>query len=177
MLCFDQSTGTLVSVEFPKLEHLNPPDISRIEYAAFHSIGDKSVPFEIRAFKNKKLIASIKILEITNTTENDPSLFSVPANAEFWAQCDEPQKAELLTRVSPSYPASARRRHEEGRVGFYAVIGTDGSLSHLTIIQPNSPELEAAAAEAIRQWRYKPAVCGSTPMRVQASIYTDFQLQ
>jgi hypothetical protein len=37
--------------------------------------------------------------------------------------------------------------------------------------------LASAAADAIRQWRYKPAACGSTPIRLETSISVDFWLQ
>jgi outer membrane biosynthesis protein TonB len=60
---------------------------------------------------------------------------------------------------------------------FYAVIETDGTLSHLTLIQQVTPALEAAVADAVRQWRYKPAACGSTPVRVETAIAVDFHLR
>jgi TonB family protein len=177
IMCFDEASGNLVSVEYPKSGYLIAPDISRIEYTAFNSIGEKRVPFEIQAFKEHKTIASVKILELAKTTEDAPAQFNVPADSEFWVQCNDMRAAELVNRVSPRYPASARAHGEEGRVGFYAVIEADGTLSHLTIIQRASSELEAAAAEAIRQWRYKPAACGSVPIRVETSVSTDFRLQ
>jgi TonB family protein len=87
------------------------------------------------------------------------------------------QEAELLDRVQPRYPTSARTNHEQGRVIFYAVVEADGSLSHMTIIHHATPDLEAAAAQAIRHWHYKPAACGQTPIRMETSIATDFWLQ
>ena len=177
LMCFDEASGDLVSVEYPKSEYLNAPDISRIEYTAFNSIGEKRVPFETRAFKDRKTIASVKILELAKTTEDAPAEFNVPADSEFWPQCKDMQRPELVNRVSPRYPAGARTHGEEGRVGFYAVIEANGTLSHLTIIQRASPELETAAAEAIRQWRYKPAACGSVPIRVETAVSTDFRVQ
>lgn len=60
---------------------------------------------------------------------------------------------------------------------FHAVIETDGTLSHLTLIQQVTPAPEAAAADAVRQWRYKPAACGSTPFRVETAIAVDFHLR
>ena len=83
----------------------------------------------------------------------------------------------MADRVPPRYPTSARANQEQGRVILYAVIEADGSLSHMTIIHRSTPDLEAAAVEAIRHWHYKPAACGQTPIRVETSIATDFWLQ
>jgi len=177
IMCFDDANGALVNIEYPRGDSQNSPEISRIEYGAFNSVGGKLVPYEIRALKNLKVIAAVKVLEIAKITEENPALFNVPMNAEFWVQCDDMQEAELADRVQPRYPTSARANHEQGRVILYAVIEADGSLSHITIIHRSTPDLEAAAVEAIRHWHYKPAACGQTPIRVETSIATDFWVQ
>jgi TonB family protein len=175
-LCFDEVTGALLSVAYPSGENQNLPQISRIEYGAFTSVSGKLVPYEIRALRDRKVIATVKILEITKGAEEDPTIFKAPPDSEFWAQCGDVQDRDLVASSLPKYPASARANHESGRVIFYAVIEADGSLSHTTIIQRSTPGLEAAAIEALRQWRYKPAACGQTPVRTETSIAMDFWL-
>jgi TonB family protein len=176
-LCFDGASGNLLAVEYPKNENGNPASISRVEYGAFQDVGEKHVPFEIRAFKEKTVVITVKVLEIKPVVEENPSSFVSPTNSEFWAHCDDMQEAEVVRRVQPQYPDGARRNRESGTVMFYAVIETDGTLSHLTLIQQVTPALEAAAADAVHQWRYKPAVCGSTPVRVETAIAVDFHLR
>jgi TonB family protein len=175
-LCFDEANGNLVSVEYPTGTNRNPPAISRVEYNAFRDVGEKRVPFEIRAFRERAVAFTVKVLEMTPSAEEGASLFAVPANSEFWAHCDDMQGAEWEVHVQPVYPADARRNRESGTEIFYAVIEADGTVSQLTVIQQATPALEAAAADAIRQWRYKPASCGATPIRVETSIAVDFHL-
>jgi hypothetical protein len=170
ILCFDETTGDLLSVEYLRLESQNPPAISRIEYSSFRNVGEKRVPFETHAFRDDKVVATIKVLEIAPTTEEKPSLFVAPANSEFWAQCDDMQAPELVRIVQPKNIASIR---DQGRTVFYAVIEADGTLSHLTVIQRSTPALESAIADALRQSRFKPAACASTPIRVETSIPID----
>jgi TonB family protein len=170
VMCFDETNGALLSVEYPRAENQKPPEISRIEYGAFNTVGGKLVPYEIRALKDQKVFVALKVLEITKISEESPALFSIPVNAEFWAQCDGMQEGELIDRVPPQYPKSARDNREEGRVVLYAVVEADGSLSRMTIIHRATRNLEAAAVEAVRHWHYKPAACGQTPIRVETSI-------
>jgi len=177
ILCFDEATGNLLTVEYPRSENQNPPDISRIEYGEFNKLGDKRIPHEVRAFRDRTVVVTAKVLDVTPITEGNPALFLTPTNAEFWPQCVDMRNPELVNPVQPKYPTSARSNGEQGRVAFYAVIESDGTLSHLTIIRRATPTLESAAAEAIRQWRYKPAACGSTPIRIETSIPVDFWLQ
>jgi TonB family protein len=177
VLCFDEANGALASIEYPTGANQRPREISRIEYSAFNPVAEKLVPNEIRALRDRKVIAFVKILEISQITEENPSRFNIPTNAEFWAYCDDMREAELVDRVHPRYPASARMNHEQGRVILYAVIEADGSPSHMALIQRATPGLEAATVEAVRHWHYKPAACGQTPIRVETSIYADFWLQ
>ena len=177
VLCFDEANGSLLSVEYPGSENPNPPDISRVEYSAFNKLGDKRIPYEVHAFRGRTAIVTTKVTDVTPITEGDPAPFAPPTNSEFWPQCDDMQSPELVNRVQPKYPTNARSNGEQGRVVFYAVIETDGTLSHLTLIQRATPTLESAVSDAIRQWRYKPAACGSTPIRMETSIPVDFWLQ
>jgi len=137
----------------------------------------KRVPYEVVAFRDRRVVATVRVLEVTPIAEDEAALFVVPTNSEFWARCDDMQEPELIGRVHPQYPLSARSNGKEGRVWFYGVIEADGTLSHLTIIHRADPVLESAAADAIRDWYYQPAACGSTPIRVETSISADFLLR
>jgi TonB family protein len=177
VLCFDEASGSLLSVEYPKSENQNPPAISRVDYSAFNKLGDKRIPYEAHAFHDRTVVVTTKVADVTPITEDDSGLFAPPTNSEFWPQCADMQSPELVNRVPPEYPTSARANGEQGRAVFYAVIETDGTLSHLTLIQRTTPALESAAAAAIRQWHYKPATCGSTPIRMETSIPVGFLLR
>lgn len=178
VLCFGKASGTLMEVDYPTGESQNPPEITRIEYSAFAAIGDKQMPREIRGWKDRKLVIQFKIADIERlekTAQAADSRFQQPPNSEFWAGCAD--KLELVTRVHPVYPPKARANREGGRVVLYAVIEADGSLSHLTVIHHASPDLENAAIEAVRQWRYKVNGCGDSPGRMETSIPVDFWIQ
>jgi TonB family protein len=176
-LCFDDVSGVLVSVEYPQHENQNPPEVSRIEYGEFKTVAKNLIPYEARALHDRKVIVAIKVQEIEKVTEEDATLFNPPEEAELWNQCDDVQDAELTNRVQPIYPPSARANHEAGRVILYAVIEADGSVSHITVVQRAARQLEAAAVDAVRQWHYKPAMCGQTPIRLETNIEIDFSLR
>lgn len=177
ILCFDEANGNLVTIEYPRNDNQNPPDISRIEYRAFRNVGEKRLPFEIQAFRDKKVFATVRVMELRAIVDENPSLLVAPTNSEFWAECNDMEKAELVNPVHPDYPHGARMQHESGTVTFYAVIEADGTVSHLTLIHGATPILESATADAIRQWHYKPAACGSTPVRVEIVIATYFHVE
>jgi hypothetical protein len=75
ILCFDDATGNLLSVEYPRLEHQNPPNISRIEYSEFNKVGERRIPFEVRAFRDRTAVVAVRVLESKPTTDENLALF------------------------------------------------------------------------------------------------------
>ena len=63
--------------------------------------------------------------------------------------------AHLVRRVEPVYPEPARQRLIQGEVTLEAVIGQDGSVQLLKLLSGDS-ELASSAADAVRQWRFRP---------------------
>ena|GEM_PF-879167 len=60
--------------------------------------------------------------------------------------------------VQPNYPVGARARHNQGTGFFRATIDVKtGSVAEVSVLKSTgSPELDASAARAIRQWRWRP---------------------
>jgi periplasmic protein TonB len=82
---------------------------------------------------------------------------------------------QLLHRVDPEYPAAAVQHRIQGTVRFNAIIGKDGPIERLRLIDGH-PLLVRAAKEAVRQWIYRPTLLGDKPVRVTTEIDVHFQL-
>ncbi len=79
----------------------------------------------------------------------------------------------LLRKVDPVYPEEAKRNHIRGAVLLAVTIDRQGAV---TDVQPVSgpPELASAAAEAVKQWHYKPYLMWDRPLVVHTQIEIDF---
>jgi TonB family protein len=84
--------------------------------------------------------------------------------------------ANLVSHVKPAYPQSVRDAGIEGTVHLQGIIGTEGNFITLRVVRSNDPELANAAFEAVKQWRYKPALLNGQPIEVQTEIEVDFKL-
>lgn len=85
---------------------------------------------------------------------------------------------ERIAVVQPVYPEEARKNRAQGKVTLQAVIEVDGTIGDVRVEKgvPEAPALEEAAVEAVRQWRYKPALRNGTPVRIYFTINVDFVL-
>jgi len=83
------------------------------------------------------------------------------------------------TKIKPDYPELARVARIEGRVILQAIVLKDGSVGELEILNCNRPGMgfEEAAAEAVTQWRYKPAMQRGKAVDVYFTVRVDFELQ
>lgn len=87
----------------------------------------------------------------------------------------QPRPGLLIYHVAASYPSDARASRIEGNVTLRATIGVNGKV---TYIQPLSgpPALISAAVDAVRKWRYKPAMLDGRPVEAQEDIAIPFRL-
>ncbi len=84
-----------------------------------------------------------------------------------------PQK---LVHVAPIYPPLAVAARLEGRVVLDCVIDEDGRVASVTVLRAQ-PLLEAAAVEAVRQWRYRPTLLNGVRVGVLLTVTVDFRLR
>jgi protein TonB len=81
----------------------------------------------------------------------------------------------LVKEVPPVYPASALRSHSEGAVELLATISKNGDISAVKVLNGN-PQLARAAADAVKQWKYKPYLLNGEPVEIQTQVTVKFKM-
>lgn len=80
-------------------------------------------------------------------------------------------------RIVPRYPESARRAGAQGTTVLKARVLADGSVGEVLVEQSAGfPDLDAAAVEAVKGWRFAPARRGGQPVSVWVLIPIRFML-
>ena len=83
------------------------------------------------------------------------------------------QPAKLLHRVDPTYPPLAAQAHVSGMVRLHANVGKDGSVREVEALSGH-PLLLQSAMNAVKQWRYSPALLNGHPVDVDTTIDVEF---
>jgi protein TonB len=81
----------------------------------------------------------------------------------------------LINKVAPTYPQLAKQARIQGTVILEAIIGKDGSIQNLHLIQGH-PMLAPAAMDAVKRWHYKPYFLNGEPVEVDTVITVNFSL-
>ena len=81
-------------------------------------------------------------------------------------------------RVAPMYPATSRRRSEEGDVVLDVLVGADGRVTQITVAGSSDFErLDKAAVAAVQQWRFVPGRVAGEPQAMRLRVPIRFQLR
>ncbi len=98
--------------------------------------------------------------------------------SEALASATKAAERERLTADMPqaSYPLLAQHMNVQGAVILQALIGADGVIQHIKVV--NGPAILTSAAEqAVREWRFKPVVQNGQAVETQARITVNFNIK
>jgi protein TonB len=81
-------------------------------------------------------------------------------------------------QVRPSYPSSALRQGIQGTTMLKVHVLVDGRVGDVLVQQSaGHPDLDQAAIEAVRRWRFEPARRGSDPVAMWVLLPVQFQIR
>jgi protein TonB len=81
-------------------------------------------------------------------------------------------------QVRPAYPASARRLGIQGTTLLRVHVASDGRVTEVKVDRSaGHDDLDAAAAAAIRRWRFEPGRRGDEPVAMWVLLPVEFKLQ
>ena len=83
---------------------------------------------------------------------------------------------DLIRQSEPVYPADAKAARIEGTVIVEATIGLDGSVIQSRPVS-GPRQLQQAAADSVRTWRYKPQIVNGSPSEVVTMVSVKFAVK
>ncbi len=84
-------------------------------------------------------------------------------------------QAVVISQTPPQYPKHAAAEHIEGAVRLRVLVAKDGSVTDVTF-ESGQEELRDAAIEAVRKWKFKPAMSADGPIESDVIVDVKFQL-
>ena len=98
-----------------------------------------------------------------------------PPTAAYPLRVSRMREGDLIRKVQPTYPPTARTARIQGPVVLQAVISKQGTIENLKVVTGH-PLLAPAAIDAVRQWRYRPYILNNDPVEVETQITVNFSL-
>jgi TonB family protein len=88
---------------------------------------------------------------------------------------EEISKRLITKKVPPEYPPAARSTNVQGPVELRVFVDVGGDIVLLKVVSGDEL-LAQAAADAVRQWRFKPYVLNGEPIEMETTVTINFRL-
>src|SRR2546426_8536538 len=97
---------------------------------------------------------------------------------EQWAPGRTPPALIPGTRALPKYPDPARRAGLDGTVILLVVVEADGTVGEIDVIKNPDQRwgFDLAAIDAVKRWRYQPALMSGRPVAAYIQVMVEFTL-
>jgi protein TonB len=102
-----------------------------------------------------------------------PAVPAPPAASSPAKSGGQIQQAVLIYRKDAEYPKIAKQTGAKGTVTLTATIGKDGNIKAVKVVSGH-PMLVNAAAEAVKQWRYRPTLLNGQPVETETQVLVNF---
>jgi TonB family protein len=125
------------------------------------------------------LTGTLQLVAQSSSPQNDTSgTQSATTNREEKKEMPKAQPqvklGKLIHKVAPAYPPAARMQHIHGTVRVRVLIDKEGKVTQLEPVS-GPQELIPAALDAVRQWRYEPALLDGKPVDIHTEITVNFK--
>jgi TonB family protein len=131
--------------------------------------GTNSVRVDLQSAAPAKAVSEVSTAKKAQTAAN------VTNNAAERVEMSADTSEVVTNSVQPGYPLLARQMKVQGSVILQALIGRDGLIQDLRVLN-GPPILANAALEAVKQWHFKPHYLGSEAVETQARITVNFTI-
>ena len=85
-------------------------------------------------------------------------------------------QANVIKKVQPIYPVSAKQAHIQGQVQLDVKISKEGEPYDIHVISAPSDDLAQSAIEAVQQWRYRPTLLNGEPVAIDTVVNVNYTL-
>jgi len=134
---------------------------------------------------NDKPKTPVKIVHVTIVREGQdlPPLPAVPAAGPLPSDAGPPKSVGggvsapvLIYSVEPDFSEAARKLKSSGNVKVGLWVDQRGIPTQARVVHGVSPDLDAAAVAAVKQYKFKPAMEDGKPVLVAIELEVNFQL-
>lgn len=111
----------------------------------------------------------------TDETSDAPK-FTLPEGTVVYRAKNGVKPPTPITSFEPSYTENARQARLEGISRIWMVVDVHGIPSRIRIVRPLGGGLDDRAVEAVRQWKFNPAILDGHPVPFQSNVVMNFHL-
>jgi periplasmic protein TonB len=143
-------------------------DVHLVAPVVNHTAASQQEGDALQSIDTKTVPAGADPFDATGSHHNPPAA-PLPVGGDV-------KPAQLLKSVPPEYPVIAKSQHVSGKVQIDALIDASGNVSSVKVLS-GPTLLHRAAIDAVKQWKYSPAVLDGEPTSMHLTVTVEFRGQ
>jgi TonB family protein len=163
-VCVDSTTHDIVA-ETRRYTGYASDDVYGKQFSDFVNFGGHRYPRKFESLKDGHLTMSASVTQLQESPL-DPKLLVPPPGAIERRECPDKKPPEVLDQPTPNYDP---RNHGKTETDAQVTVLTDGTIGNVQIVGSADRAHDNLVMEALKKWKFKPAMCGADP--VVADIY------
>ena len=118
------------------------------------------------------------LASLPKPTQNDSSLGAPPVLQVCGGQHPTPcaTTPHVIFQPGPEYSEEARKKGLQGTVVLELMIGPDGTVQQVTVLQPLGMGLDEESVKTAKMWRFEPGTSDGKPVAVKIKAEMTFNL-
>ena len=161
-LCFDPSTLVL--------EKAKSFEFHDLEFQDFSAYGQKYFPRRIIFRERDRPVLEVRDISISKA-DIPAETFDPPAGTAGLPTCDDPTPSVKIQDAVPKIPMNELRVMGSASVYLYGFVTANGSVQNVSVEYSPHASFTESALEALKQWRYTPAMCGDKAVPTEVEPY------
>ena len=109
-------------------------------------------------------------------TRADLTSYCLPLGEHGYTVTNGLKPPKAVKQPDPKYSESARKGKVQGTTVYLVRVDETGQVSDVLLMRPLEPTLNLSGAEALRGWRFDPAIFQGEPVPVLVQVEINFRL-
>jgi TonB family protein len=170
-VCLDTSTKRVISDETK-----NDSSSTKYEYSDYLPFLGQEYPRTLKFFREGSPVLTIVVTALEERSYTDAD-FVPPANAIVRKKCLNMIRPKVIKDPDPTYPVVERASHHTGTSIVSLTVLPDGSVDDVHLIGSSYPGMNEITQQIVKEWKFKPAMCGSEPVATDIEVDVNFRLR
>jgi hypothetical protein len=156
--CFDASEGVVLNYRYGSEGYV---------FQDLADWGGRRFPRVMLSLLNNKNHVQFEGGDISPLQRSSAEMSDLPENAQ--ETCAEPMEAKVIKKALPDQPVPGSRGALDA-VYVYATIDKTGRLVRPQIFRSPGKAFDQAVLSVLTRWRFRPAMCGTTPLETETTL-------
>lgn len=144
-------------------------------FSDYTDFGARAYPRSLQYISEGKTVVDANLIDFSPSVPRDGLFLGLPL-VDPQPSCASPTHPVAVSTPDPTYSDIARQKKVGGTANLWVSLSSEGDVTDAKVVETVEPSLDRNAIEAVKRWKFKPAMCGNTPVPTELRVQVKFRI-